>query len=160
MPYLIDGHNLIPKVRSLSLQDIDDENQLITLLQDFCRRTRKTAEVYFDNAPAGQAGRRKFGRVTVQYIRQGRSADEAIQATLGALKGNARNWIVVSSDHAVQRYARNSGARFIGSGDFAAQLEATQGELTQSDQADEINELNQEEVRQWLDLFGESDRRE
>ena len=37
MPYLIDGHNLIPKVRGLSLQSMDDEMELVELLQEFCR---------------------------------------------------------------------------------------------------------------------------
>ena len=37
MPYLIDGHNLIPKVAGLSLKAVDDEMQLIELLQEFCR---------------------------------------------------------------------------------------------------------------------------
>ena len=54
MPYIIDGHNLIPRIPDLSLQDIDDEMQLVEMLQDFCRISRKKVEVYFDNAPPGQ----------------------------------------------------------------------------------------------------------
>jgi predicted RNA-binding protein with PIN domain len=160
MPYIIDGHNLIPKVRGLSLQEIDDENKLINLLQDFCRNKRKTAEVYFDNAPAGQAESRRFGPVTVHYIRQGRTADEAIRARLHTLKKNARNWIVVSSDHAVQRYAQYSGARIITSSNFATYLERSEEEVNQAGKVEATPELNQEEVRQWLDLFGETNREE
>ena len=36
MPYLIDGHNLIPKL-GLRLDLPDDEMQLIGILQEFCR---------------------------------------------------------------------------------------------------------------------------
>ncbi|MBP1702274.1 MAG: hypothetical protein H6Q38_1381, partial [Chloroflexi bacterium] len=41
MPYIVDGHNLIPKIPGLSLRAIDDEMQLIELLQEFCRVQRK-----------------------------------------------------------------------------------------------------------------------
>jgi hypothetical protein len=41
MPYLIDGHNLIPKIPGMNLGDVDDETQLIEMLQEFCRRRRK-----------------------------------------------------------------------------------------------------------------------
>jgi uncharacterized protein len=102
MPYLIDGHNLIPKVPGLNLSDIDDEMELVELLQVFCRRKRKTAEVYFDQAPPGFSGRRRFGQVTAYFVPQGHSADDAIRQRLKHLGKAARNWAVVSSDHQVQ----------------------------------------------------------
>jgi hypothetical protein len=34
MPYIVDGHNLIPKVPGLNLQDMEDELQLVELLQE------------------------------------------------------------------------------------------------------------------------------
>ncbi len=42
MPTIIDGHNLIPKVRGLSLQRLDDELELIQKLQTYCRVRRKS----------------------------------------------------------------------------------------------------------------------
>ncbi|MBL0344247.1 hypothetical protein [Candidatus Villigracilis affinis] len=50
MPYLIDGHNLIPKV-GLRLDSPNDELELARLLQDFARIKRQPVEVYFDGAP-------------------------------------------------------------------------------------------------------------
>lgn len=44
MPYLIDGHNLIPKI-GLRLSEPDDELELIRLLQDFARLRRQPIEV-------------------------------------------------------------------------------------------------------------------
>ena len=41
MGYLIDGHNLIPKIPGMSLRMEDDEQELIQLLQDFSRYKRK-----------------------------------------------------------------------------------------------------------------------
>jgi predicted RNA-binding protein with PIN domain len=110
MAYIVDGHNLIPKIPGLSLRALDDEMQLIELLQEFCRVRRKKVELYFDNAPPGQAQVRKFGWVTARFIRQGSSADQAIHNRLEALGAAARNWTVVSSDQAVQSSARRSGA--------------------------------------------------
>ncbi len=62
MLILIDGHNLIPKIPGMSLADLDDENQLIPLLQTYCRKRRNTVEVYFDRAPVGRAGNGALGR--------------------------------------------------------------------------------------------------
>ena len=49
MAYMIDGHNLIPKL-GLRLDSLDDEEQLLALLQEFCRLRRAQVEVYFDGA--------------------------------------------------------------------------------------------------------------
>jgi hypothetical protein len=40
MPYLIDGHNLIPKL-GLRLDSMDDEQELIAILQEYARLERK-----------------------------------------------------------------------------------------------------------------------
>ena len=78
MPYLIDGHNLIPKIPGLSLQDIDDELKLIQLLQDYTRITQTTLEVYFDHAPAGHDRTQRLGRVKVIFVSDKTIADEMI----------------------------------------------------------------------------------
>ena len=75
---LIDGHNLIPKIRGLSLSDENDEEKLIQILQDYCRIKRKTVEVYFDGAPMDHAGTRNFGNVKAHFIRKGTTADDMI----------------------------------------------------------------------------------
>ena len=72
MPYIIDGHNLIPKIPGLSLQEMDDEQHLLEMLQEFCRRQRKQVEVFFDNAPPGGVRARNLGLVTARFVRQGR----------------------------------------------------------------------------------------
>lgn len=40
MPYLIDGHNLIPKL-GLRLDSMDDEMELVAILQEYARLERK-----------------------------------------------------------------------------------------------------------------------
>ncbi len=153
MPYLIDGHNLIPKLPGLSLDAVDDENQLIELLQEFCRISRKQVDVYFDKAPPGQGGKRKLGTVAVHFVRAGSTADQAISTRLRKMGRSARNCTIVSSDHQVQAAARQSGAQILPSEGFARLLMSTlsQPGTGESDPGDAA--LSPEEVQEWLDLF-------
>ena len=154
MPYLIDGHNLIPKIPGGNLAAVDDENQLIELLQEFCRRRRKKVEVYFDNAPPGQLRVRKYGVVTAHFVRAGRSADDAIQARLQRLGRDARNWTVVSSDHAVQASAKAARAHVLASETFAKELIGALEDLPLESGEREKPTLTSDEVEDWLEIFG------
>ncbi|HEY9152661.1 MAG TPA: NYN domain-containing protein [Anaerolineales bacterium] len=150
MPYLIDGHNLIPKL-GLRLDSMDDETELIGVLQEFCRLQRRDAEVYFDGAPVGQARTQKFGIVTAHFVRLGTTADTAIKVRLEKMGRAARNWIVVSSDHAVQNSAHTVHADVISSEQFAELLKSSPSRESKSNT--ETN-LSSEEVDEWLKLFG------
>lgn len=153
MPYIVDGHNLIPKVPGLNLQDMEDELQLVELLQEFCRVNRKKVEVYFDNAPPGGMEVRKFGSVTARFIRQGRTADQAIINKMKRLSGEARNWTVVSSDREVQAAARKVRAKVLTSEVFARQLQSDlEGAESVSNDLDES--LSPDEIQDWMKLFG------
>jgi uncharacterized protein len=154
MPYLIDGHNLIPKISGLSLQAINDEDQLIELLLEFCRRRRKQAEVFFDNNPSGQPRSQKYSLIIARFIRQGQIADDAIQARLVRLGRNARNWTVVSSDLAVQASARAAHAHYISSEIFAQQLEQTLSSASPDPEKQSDASLTNDELNNWLELFG------
>jgi uncharacterized protein len=154
MPYLIDGHNLIPKIPGLTLQDMNDEEQLIILLQEFCRRQRKQVEVFFDNAPPGGVRARNFGMVVARFVRQGMTADEAMRQKLVRLGREARNWTVVSSDQAVQGSARAAQAHFISSEVFAALLAQALDE-SRADAGERSDAaVSGEELDEWMDLFG------
>ena len=149
MPFLIDGHNLIPRV-GLRLDSLDDELELIRLLQEFCRLSRSQAEVYFDNAPAGQPAKQKHGMVTAHFVRKPDIADEAIYQRIRKLGASAKNWTVVSSDRRVQAEARSAKAKVISSDEFARQVRLTlQNKLASSSD----NALNEKEINDWLELF-------
>lgn len=154
MPYLIDGHNLIPKIPGLDLGDVDDEIQLVELLQEFCRNRRKQVEVYFDNAPPGQPRARNYGMVLARFARAGQSADEMIHARLQRLGRSARNWTVVSSDHQVQAAARAARAQAVSSEAFAQLLGEELGETRPEPGADMDSGLSAEDIDEWLALFG------
>lgn len=150
MLYLIDGHNLIPKI-GLHLDAPDDEDQLITRLQEFCRLRRAQLEVYFDGAPPGQASTRRAGSVTAHFILQAASADAAIEARLRRLGKQAKNWIVVSSDVRVQCAARAAHAGVLSSDEFALEISKAQeaGTLVLKHETT----LAPEEVEEWLKFF-------
>ncbi len=152
MPYLVDGHNLIPHVPGLSLSAMDDELDLIELLQEFCRYRRKTAEVYFDRAPHGFPLQRSFGLVKAFFVPQGITADEAIRRRLKALGKDARNWTVISADHQVQAEARSARAQVVESEEFAQQMAAIPPR--KGSKAHSGKEGTDGDLKEWLDLFG------
>jgi hypothetical protein len=151
MLILIDGHNLIPHMPGLSLKDMDDENELIPFLQGYCRVRRRTGEVYFDRAPVGKAGQRRFGQVTAVYVRAGITADEAIMARLAKLRKKARNVQVVSSDRQVQQAARAAHATVVPSEAFSAELTALGEEQPSLDPRNRL--LSESELSEWEALF-------
>lgn len=154
MPFLIDGHNLIPQL-GLSLRNVDDEMQLAARLQDFCRAERKQVEVYFDGAPAGQVGTRRLGLVTAHFVRLGSTADAAIRVRLKSLGRAARNWTVVTSDRAVQAEARAVGAVVISSEEFARQVNASTRAADKGSAPEAA--MSKEEVEEWLRIFRENE---
>ena len=153
MPYLIDGHNLIPKLPGLSLKSIDDEVELIQWLQEYCRKSGKNVEIYFDNAPPGQAGTQGYGRVKAHFIRAGRTADEAIISRLRSLGRGAKNWRVVSSDRQVAAAARSFQAQVISSEEFARTMLVNPPEDRTDPGVESDLSLNPAEIDAWLDLF-------
>lgn len=154
VPYIIDGHNLIPKIPGMSLGALDDELELAQRLQAFYRLQRKPVEVYFDRAPAGRQGSRKVGSVTVHFVREGLTADEAIRHRLRRLGGDARNWTVVSSDHQVQAEARAVHARVLTSEQFAQLLARSEPGVEEGKPA-----ASGEDVQRWLEEFDREQKR-
>ena len=148
MPYLIDGHNLIPKL-GLRLDSVDDEMELVALLQEFCRLEHRQVEVFFDGAPAHQSGPRKLGSVTAHFVRLGTTADDAIRSRLKRLGKSAKNWIVVSSDRQVQADARTAHADVISSDSFAAMLK----QVRPATKASSERTLSPQEIDEWLKIF-------
>jgi len=149
MPYLIDGHNLIPKL-GLRLESMDDENELVAILQEYSRLERKQVEVYFDGAPSPHAGMRKLGTVTAHFVPLGKTADEAIRKRLKKMGKSAKNWIIVSSDRQVQTEARAAQAGFITSDAFAKLLKKARN--TAPKPAND-HTLSKQEVEDWLKVF-------
>jgi len=150
MPYLIDGHNLIPKV-GLRLDSLDDEQELIAILQEYSRIERKKqVEVYFDGAPPPHAGTRRLGTIIAHFVLLGTTADDAIKRRLIKMGKSAKNWTVVSSDRQVQAEARSARAEIVSSDEFAKKLK--QARESAPKPAND-RKLSQQEVDDWLKMF-------
>ena len=152
MPYLIDGHNLIPKL-GLRLDSPDDEMELAAILQEFARLKRQQVEVYFDGAPIGHAGTRSLGTVRAHFVRLGQTADNAIRARLNKMGKSAKNWIVVSSDREVQSAARVNQAQYISSEEFVKTLREAHSSASKVTTTDK--KISAQEVEEWLKLFND-----
>lgn len=153
MPYLIDGHNLIPKL-GLRLESMDDELELAAILQEFCRLERRRVEVYFDGAPAHQAGMRKMGNVTAHFVAKTSSADNAIRRRLARMGKTAKNWTVVTSDRQVQAEARAANADILSSDEFAKMVRQAMNSPRTSKAE---RPLSESEVEEWMRLFSRKD---
>jgi predicted RNA-binding protein with PIN domain len=161
MPFLIDGHNLIPRI-GLRLDALDDELDLIDRLNEFCRLSRRGGvEVYFDNAPVGFPTTRKNGFVNAHFVRKPWTADQAIRARLKKLGRGARNWTVVSSDREVQDAAQAGEARVISSDEFARTVIETLrgGTAPAGAGARDPKDLSDGELQEWMKLFNDRDRK-
>ena len=158
MPYLIDGHNLIPRIPGLSLKDLDDETALIQILQRFAARQGSRIEVYFDRAPHGHADSRSFGSVKAHFIRQGKTADQAIIQKLSQLGPEAKNWTVVTSDREILAEARSSHSKVIKSEEFSKLLRNdSSAQSGGRGDKDEDPEVSSGDVQYWLEQFNDND---
>lgn len=153
MQYIIDGHNLIPKIPGLSLSDSEDEKQLIDLLIPFLRLTRSRARVFFDHAAEGQSGERNMGLVKAVFVPAGQNADAAIVAHIHSLGGEARNYCLVSSDRMIHAAARARYVQVIKSEAFADKLMETLAENPEKTQA--FEGLTVGEIEEWEALFNQ-----
>ena len=149
---LIDGHNLVPKIKGLSLSMLDDEMQLIQILSEYARLTRKKMEVYFDNAPIDKAGTRKFGSITAHFVRQGSTADEALIQRIRKMGKKARNVKVISSDQQIIREVHACQAQAVTSDVFAKEIERALAASPGGGKPDP-EKMSQKDIEHWLCEF-------
>lgn len=123
MPYLIDGHNLVPAL-GLRLDGPNDEAELIALLRRFAARTGKPVTVYFDRRAPGSSQPADAGGLSIRFVSRPDTADNAIRRHLSRLHAQAPNWTVVTSDREVQGRARQAGARVLSAPAFARRMQA------------------------------------
>ncbi len=156
MPFLVDGHNLVPHVPGLSLSAPDDELSLVELLRSFASRSQRRITVYFDRAAPGNVPQAARSLVTVRFVSLPDTADLAIERHLKRLGKEARNWIVVSSDGEVRHAAQAAGARSQTSQDFARRLLGGGGAPPTDEKPNPPSGPN--ELKEWASLFNKGRR--
>jgi predicted RNA-binding protein with PIN domain len=157
MTLIIDGHNLIPHIPGMQLSDLDDETQLIHYIQEYCRRKRVKAELFFDGSPAGAKPSTGGGLVHVHFVRKSSTADRAMIEALNRQGRNTRNFNLVSSDRQVQTEARALGCSVLSSDQFAAELLNTLSQV-EIYSKDKDTTLSTDEVEDWLNVFKGKDK--
>jgi predicted RNA-binding protein with PIN domain len=149
---LIDGHNLIPFIPGITLADMDDEESLVRILQIHARVSRSKLEIFFDKAPAGRAGTRKVGMITVHSITATSIADTAIIARVKSMKKGASSWTVVSSDNRVKTECKRLGAKVVESAEFSKMVQNSLKKEQQKEKEQPVVDLG--DIEEWLDVFG------
>jgi len=153
MPYLIDGHNLIACLPDISLDDPNDEAQLVNKLKGFSARTRKKCAVIFDHGlPGGSSSLSTRGVQVTFAAAHHSSADDIIKRRINKTN-DAPNWIVVSSDLEVLSHARRHRMKCVTSTQFARLLQSSQPERER--RGEEIHPtVSEEEIDELYQAFG------
>ena len=124
MPIIIDGHNLIGKMKSISLADPEDEAKLVaTLARHLLPRKQKAIVVFDSGAGGGSTPTTKGPQVQAIFAPVGGCADSIIMEMIRR-DPNPKGLTIVSSDNEIRRCARSRRAKLVSSEDFAEKLEA------------------------------------
>ncbi|MGC8880334.1 MAG: NYN domain-containing protein [Anaerolineae bacterium] len=100
---LIDGHNLIGQMADLSLDDPNDEEELLSRLRTYRASTGAELAVYFDPGLTYRTPVRRIeAGITVYTAPYGHQADELILQAIRS-EANPRQLTVVSSDRTIQQ---------------------------------------------------------
>jgi len=155
---LIDGHNLIGQMPSVSLDDPDDEEVLVRLLRTYRARSGKAVTVIFDpGSGSALTERYQSGGVQVVFAASGSTADDVIVRRVQKSR-NRQAILVVTSDRALADRVRRLGARVQDARDFGAGLKQPAGErLPEDPPAWKERPLPPEEVKAWLAMFESDD---
>ncbi len=122
-------------------------------LRAYRARTGKRLVVYFDPGAAYQSpGRESKGGISVRQASTGQRADDLMIRDLRR-HHNPPELTVVTSDRAIQEVARHHQARVIDATTFAEELSHT----PQKEETREMPPLPEDEVQEWLAIFGQSD---
>lgn len=153
MPYLIDGHNLIPLIPNIDLADPYDEVKLIDHLKRLMARKRKRCTVVFDHGlPGGMSRELSTHSVEVVFAHSGTDADRIIIERIRKARDPA-SLIVVSADRRIVDAARRYGARVASPEAFAVDL----GARLAPDESDSKPRQSPDELDYWKQVFDAND---
>jgi predicted RNA-binding protein with PIN domain len=163
---LIDGYNLLfasgvsaSRSGPPTLQRTRDA--LLQLLAD-CLDSKLLGRtiVVFDatQAPPGLPQELGFAGMKILFSRRGQEADALLEDLIAAERA-PRELLVVSSDHRVQRAARQRGAKYVDSDQWLREL--TRSRQQSASETNEVDDLQRSssEVQRWLAEFGSVDAR-
>lgn len=157
MVILVDGHNLIPELPSLSLSDPQDERKLIEILSEYARLSRNKIILFLDKRAIGQPFAKTVGTIKIFHADERTSADETIIQYLQKHPPESQRTLVISSDRHVQIQVQSLGAKTQPSEEFARTVVALlqNPPSHKNDRARSKLEapLSPAEMSVWIDVF-------
>ena len=150
MPYLLDGNNLIGRVRRTAQPSPEDRAALVAEIAGRLRQTRAKATIFFDG-PAGERAS-ALGSLSVR-VPSGGSADDAIVREIerAAAPGEA---VVVTADRGLAARCRDAGAKVCSPDDFFARFGAAQPAPAGREAAGKVD------VEEWMRYFEDESNRD
>jgi uncharacterized protein len=160
---LIDGYNLLfaSSVFASNAGPPTLERTRLAFLQfleaSLTQSQRNTTLVVFDaaQAPLGLPHEMTVGSMQIRFSRKPQHADDLLEDLIAAHK-QPRMLTVVSSDHRIQRAARQKGATYYDSEIWLSELQSNlqgQNALAEQDKPSDTNWESSPELHDWLNRF-------
>lgn len=156
MHYIIDGHNLIGRCRTIRLGDPDDEAQLVDHLHRWLlRHSQHSIMVVFDGGVYGHPQPLDRPGLRAVFAHSPQDADTRLITLIKRLEEPQR-YRLVSSDRAVAAAAHERQLEVIDASVFAAQIEQpSQAPRSSKARRPRLEpKISRAEVDQWLREFG------
>jgi hypothetical protein len=118
MPYLLDGNNLIGRVRRTSRPDEEDRAALVSELSERLRASRARAVLFFDGPATGRAA--SLGPLSIRESGPA-GADEAILRAVESSPAPGE-CIVVTGDRGLASRVRDAGGKVAAPDEFFARF--------------------------------------
>ncbi len=159
MIYLIDGHNLIPHVPGISLDDPNDETHLVLRLRSWAAKDqRRKIQLIFDGGlPGGKAPQLSNNQVKVRFAPPGKIADDILIRQINRAK-NSSEYTLVSSDQIIIAAAKARHMPRLTSKQFV-NLMAEDKRVAPKPKKSEKPQSSEDELDEWLTLFGSGEER-
>ncbi len=150
MPYLIDGNNVMDQAGVQTGDLSAARKRLILGLVHFMAANKVKVKVVFDGIPDEEFPHgRIYKGVKILYAKPGSDADTSIKDIIKKASYR-RDLILVSSDRALESFARRQGARVMTAGKFRAMIQEAEGQLIAREKTGPPGPVN---VEEWLDFF-------
>ncbi len=140
--YIIDGNNLIGKIKSLHNLQKDDKQlvreKLSFLIDNYFHNKKFKVSLHFDGHPNLPI---KMSTIKIIYS-QNRTADEKIKEEISSYK-NPKNIIVITSDNNLKEFARVCSCSVISSEEFSAEITKGNEKDEEEERIESINDIEE-----------------
>jgi predicted RNA-binding protein with PIN domain len=153
MHYIIDGHNLIAKMATITLGEPNDEAELVLLLRRWTAGSskRKVTVVFDGGIPGGENRLLSTSSVKVIFASANRTADDLLTSRIRRLD-NPSEYTVVTDDREVIAEVQKRKVIWLSSEAFAQSIDKV-GIRDDVIKPATNPELSDAEIVEWLELF-------